>query len=277
MTRFCWLVAISVSLFSVSTANAAGDGPFFAFTAMGDREAMVVVNRYFKRGDFLNSKIAERFPGLSKRIGRDNLYRLVATLDDVSSLVDEGCSREGGPGLIVYDIEEWDATPVSEKDSPPKSIANGARLVRSSGCHRYATAPARSYLSTLDDTCDAKAGNLLADINWSQVDVLIVQAQGLLRKRCFEQFGVSNYGHYVSAVTKFVKQKNPKIRVIAEYSFRHTSPAIMSASIDSLANIVDAFYLAYPAGQFSQCPYCTAGHLESLLARYRRPINLPAQ
>jgi hypothetical protein len=74
----------------------------------------------------------------------------------------------------------------------------------------------------------------------------------------------------VSANAKAAKAGNPKILVVAQFSFRYTPPERMIEAIRALGDTVDGFYLAYPATALgTKCAYCSPENLAKVLSAVR--------
>lgn len=242
--------------------------PVFAFTTT-KQEALAVINKYFKEGDYISTAVARKLPELGRRIGRQNQYKLAPSLAEVMELASRKCTSNHSAGIIIYDNEEWDATPKSEKEDIVKSIARGAELVEGSRCWRFGIAPARVYLSKSRQKCYSNPGRLNHQIDWTGIGVLVIQAQGLLQEECVEKNGVENYMKYVIGISEIAKLANPQITILAEVSFNRSRPDIIIQAIDHARYLVDGFYLAYP--NLESCKFCTPENLEMVLSKYRSP------
>lgn len=267
LIRFFSLLA--ASLFLLTPLHAQNARPVFAYTSLADAEALEVINRYFTDRDYISVLIAQRIPDLGDRIPKLQQYKMVESLSKLGNFADKGC-REKEAGMLIYDIESWDATPVDEQSDPVLSINRAADLTRQSGCQAFGTAPSRAYLSgNGDGACTAQMGPAVAHINWEKIDVLVIQAQGMLRQNCYSRFGTRNYERFVGSISRYARNRNPRLKVFAELSFRYSSASQMMEAIDRLEGSVTGYYLALPAGM-ENCRYCTASELESLLSRYRQ-------
>jgi hypothetical protein len=257
-----------IASFSACAAGLAGADPSFAF-ASRDSDALKVVSRYFKSKDYINVLVANDMPDFGKKINKKHRFKLSASLSAVSDWASRPCNDPASAGLIVYDIEPWKETPASEQADITGSILRGAEIVKASGCRGYGLAPARAYLSSGPRECDAIPGNMNHQVNWKDIGLLVIQAQGLLLERCVEKHGYKNYVKFVSDVTRIVKGRNPDIQVLAEVSFKRSTPDVISQAILETMSFVDGFYLAYPKGD--ACDACTPQVLEQVLANFRKP------
>lgn len=267
------VLALAGLLSGASTAWAAdiAGKPVFAFTTR-DRGAMAVVDKYFRKGDYVNINAAEPFPELRKRIGKDNLFRLSPSIAEMQRWTSMACGDPDSPGLIIYDIEKWEATSAQERADVPGSLARAANLVKATGCRSYGIAPARAYLSGSEDQCSAVPGALpRRGIEWRDVRVLVIQAQGLLRDKCLGVGGIENYRSYVAELARIARARNPDVVVLAEVSFNRSRPEVMVEAINRTKDVADGFYLAYPTSM--KCEYCNPAALEWVLSRFRTPVT----
>lgn len=254
-----------------SGAEGIPPGPRFAFTSTHP-DALAVVNKYFRHGDLVNIWSINKLPELGDRIGKGNQHILTSSLSELTEWANRPCDDPGGAGIIVYDPEEWAATPAAEKSDVSGSLAQGARLVNASGCRTYGIAPSRGFMSTHYQDCEATPGELNRQINWKGISLLVIQAQGLLVAPCVNKHGFENYEKFVSAVADIAKAGNPNILVFAEVSFNRSRPWIIIQAINRTRHKVDGFYLAYPR----ECKFCTPENLEEVLTRYRKPQPINA-
>lgn len=265
---FWKLSLLAAMCFGTSYAAARSEAPVFAFTTTSP-EVLAVVDRYFREDDYVSWGVARNRPKLGRRIGRDHRYKLVPSLVELSDWAGRSCGAEDTPGLVIYDNEEWEETPPVEKVDIAESIRKGARLVKASTCQKYGIAPARAFLSNTDRACFSAPRGIIHDIAWKEIDVLIIQGQGLLRDKCMRAYDTRNYVAYVSELARVARSANPNIVVFAEVSFNRSSPETIMRAIDTTKDFVDGFYLAYP--KINNCMFCSVDGLERVLSRYRVP------
>lgn len=265
------IAALAAALISVVAAPswAAGE-PVFAFTSV-EPAAVAVVAKYFRSGDYLNVNAARKVRGLEDRIGHDNLFRLSSNLGDVAEWAEKPCRGEQSAGLIIYDPEEWEATPALEKADRHGSVAKAERIVKQSGCRKLGYAPSRIFLSANKQRCNTRPGDLPKRMEWRSISVLVIQSQGLLVPACQQEGGVETFAAFVSEVTRLARARNPNIVVLAEVSLNRSTPDVSVAAMERTKNIVDGFYIAYPIG--ADCKYCTPAGLESILSKFRTPVR----
>ena len=260
----------AAGLLALTPLHAQTARPVFAYTSLADAEALDVVSRYFTERDYISVLLAQRIPELGERIPRLQQYKMVESLPKLCQFVEKGC-QDKEAGLLIYDIESWAATPLEEQNDPVGSINRGAAITRQPGCQAFGVAPSRAYLSRHGDSaCAAQMGPDVAYIHWENLDVLVIQAQGMMRPNCYDRFGTRNYERFVGSITRYARGRNPRLKVFAELSFRYASASQMAEVIDRLGGSVTGYYLALPSSM-DNCRYCSATELESLLARYRQP------
>jgi hypothetical protein len=256
-----------------SAAHATGEQdaarPWFAFASRDDA-ALDVVSRYFRRGDFLNVNAARKRPELRTRIGHARTFRLSPSLEDVSAWARRPCDAADSAGLILYDIEGWEATPTSEKADVSGSIEKASGIVRGVRCREFGIAPGREYLTGDPRQCSVGVGVVPAAIQWRHVKVFVIQAQGLLRKNCVRSGGIEAYTKLVADQAAVARAGRADVVVLAEVSFNRSSPDVIVRAMEATRGAVDGFYLAYPYGL--SCPYCSAPDLEYVLSRFRSPV-----
>lgn len=271
------LVAGAVVTGSASAAGGEAPMPFFMFTAAhfpdaGERRAIGdSLRRHVTADDYLSVELAAKWPELADRVGRGRVYALVPNHRLIAKHAAAGCGP-GTAGLIVYDAEHWDATPDSEKADIVGAIARGKAIAMRSGCHAYGVTPDGEYAGIAGQRCryDVDAG-ILGRIDWQDVSLLVLQAQILLADRCNGPAALQRYVDVVTAAVRQVRAKSASVRVVAQFSFRHTPPERMIEAMRLLRGVVAGFYVAYPANVGPPCRYCSPSNLDAVLAAVRAP------
>jgi hypothetical protein len=69
----------------------------------------------------------------------------------------------------------------------------------------------------------------------------------------------------VTAIASDVRARPSFPKIVAQLSFRLTSPDKMIAAIKQLSGIVDGFYIAYPRNVGPACSYCSSANLDQVL------------
>jgi hypothetical protein len=263
------LVAACLCSAAHATGGQDAGRPWFAFAGR-DAAALDVVNRYFRRGDFLNVNSARNRPELRTRIGHARIFRLSPSLRDVSAWASRPCEVPDSAGLILYDIEGWEATPAAEKGDVSASIEKASTIVRGVRCREFGIAPAREYLTGDPRQCSIGVGSVPAAVQWRHVKVFVIQAQGLLRKNCVRTGGIEAYTRLVAEQAAIARAGRADVVVLAEVSFNRSAPDVIVRAIQATQGVVDGFYLAYPHGP--NCPYCSPADLEYVLSQFRPPL-----
>ena len=270
--------AAAVILMAVSQQTpAAEEGrspPFFMFAnsrfadRAQDEAVRAVLRQYLDGRDYLGVELRKRDPELTRRISRDHTFALPASVAAVRK------RAEGGEvGLLVYDLEHWSSTPAEEQQGPAGAVNQALAAARSrSGC-RFGISPDGTFLGIDLKTRDTSMNrSLLPKIDVSKLDLVGLQAQRLLSDEWAADGGRERYVSFVSALAKDLKQRNPKILVVAQVSFRYTTAERTIEAMRLVRGEVDGFYLAFPATTPNvPCRYCDAEKLRQVLAAIRTP------
>lgn len=253
------------------SATVPASSPFFMFSTANPRDSGVfpVLETYFQSIDYVSIGVATADPSLAQRVENAHQYQLPPRLSSVQTQTNNGCST-GRPGLIIYDIEHWSATPQSEQNDPTGSIAQGANIVHAAGCGlSYGTAPDGQFMGLPPASCTPDLStSIYQGIDWTQVDFLNVQAQRILSDNCGGAQNMANYVSFVTTIANYVRGQNPNIMVSSQLSFRYTPPDTMVSAIQGLSGVADGFYLAYPDNSSIPCDYCSAANLQAVLQAF---------
>jgi hypothetical protein len=243
---------------------------FLMYSANAPRDAPRVFRGYFTRSDY--ARVESLPPDFNVRRARryvlpTSLRKRWAGEPGVRYWTRRGCGA-GTPGLVVYDPEDREVTPPSELQHLSRSVRRAARLVRSTGCHRFGLAPGSMPLFGLDPascTYDLGSGSYRG-LPWKAIDLIDIQAQRLLGDDCADEGGVEKYASVVTTLARFVRARNSDIAVVSQVSFRDNQPARMRDGIAAVADEVDGVYFSYPSRQPEiPCRYCAPRNLRSLL------------
>jgi hypothetical protein len=263
------LLSVVVTI-DARAATAAAQGPFFMFTtwqyATADEtgEVGAVLRRHTRSNDYLGVNVELQFPNLAGRISRTHLYTLPPSLAAVERATVGKCGVRAG--LIIYDGEHWQGTPPDEQADMAKAISRGKAIVHQTGCQDYGIAPDGHYIGIFPGTCRYDpAASIHHAIDWAGITLFDIQAQRLLGPNCFERAGVDAYVAMVTAIASDVRARPSFPKIVAQLSFRLTSPDKMIAAIKQLSGIVDGFYIAYPRNVGPACSYCSSANLDQVL------------
>ena len=271
------LMAGSMMTGSANAADGQSPSPFFMFTTSnfpdaGEHRAVANTLRQHVTGDdYLSFELVGKFPELADRVDRAHVYALVPSLNLIAKQAANGCGPRT-PGLIIYDAEHWDATPASEKADMTGAIARGKAIARKTGCHAYGVTPDGEYAGIAGQRCsyDLDAG-IIRRIDWQDISLLVLQAQILLGDRCNSPSAMQRYIDFVTAIVGEVRAKSATVRIVTQFSFRHTPPERMITAMRALRSVVAGFYIAYPSNVGPHCAYCSPANLDTVLAAVRKP------
>ena len=112
---------------------------------------------------------------------------------------------------------------------------------------------------------DLDAG-IIRGIDWQGISLLVLQSQILLGDRCNNPAAIQRYVDFVAAIAGPVRAKSATVRIVAQFSFRHTPPERMIAAMRALRGVVAGYYIAYPSNVGPRCRYCSPANLDAVLA-----------
>ena len=171
----------------------------------------------------------------------------------VTDLRATGFSR--GAAAVLYDVEDWAATPKAQQENPAKYEAQGYKLARARGVV-FIAAPAMDLVRVLDPTGSGTVVQRFLSLDLigqaaSNADVVDIQAQGLE--------GSAQYTSFVTAAAQQAKAANPDVKVLAGLSTnpsgRAISSTVLAQDANSVRGAVDGYWLNIPSGG-SACPTC---------------------
>lgn len=157
---------------------------------------------------------------------------------------------------VVYDLEAWSLSPLSEQQNPVASTAAAATLVHQAGLMLIAT-PATDLVSVLDPgATDKYAAYLSLGIPAAaqDADVFEIQAQDL-------EMSTASYASFVTAAAQAARAANPKVLVLAGLSTNPNGQQVTAqdlyAAVEATRGAVNGYWLNIPsAGTY--CPNCGA-------------------
>ncbi len=151
---------------------------------------------------------------------------------------------------VMYDPEEWDATPLNEQQHPIEAMQAFASAARSAG-YRVVLTPHPNLVGVPGAECQARSnetmqaaflrcGILAAAAE--EADVVEIQTQ-------FLEGHTQIYAAAVRGLTRQARAVNPDVVVLAGLSTRFTLDArtLLTAWV-AVRNVVDGHYLAIPQG-----------------------------
>lgn len=184
-------------------------------------------------------------------------WKAIATVS-VKNFADAVKCCEEGVGAVLYDPEAWQFTPADEQQHPGDYACKIAAIVHRQ--HRLLiAAPATDLVSKWPnlaqrpgDRYDHFVESGVASSMSPCADVYEIQAQGA-------EATPSRFRSYVEEIRKQVREKNPKIIVLAGISTnpngRIVSAEQINDSVSAVLPLVDGFWLNIPAGG-ALCPQC---------------------
>ena len=267
--RFLGAVLGAVVAIDVQTVTAAAKAPFFMFTtwrfATADETSAIgaVLRRHVYGDDYLGVNVVLQFPDLASRISRRHVYALPPNLAAVEHAAASRCGV--GAGLIVYGGEHWQQTPSDEQANMPKAIDRGKAVVQT-GCRDYGIAPDGQYIGISTRACRFDSGaSILPAIDWTGITLFDIQAQRLLGADCIGRAGVDAYVAAINSIASDVRARSSFPKIVAQLSFRLTTPDKMIDAIKQLSGIVGGFYIAYPNNVGPPCSHCSPANLDQVL------------
>jgi hypothetical protein len=268
--RLPFIELLLIFILASTNVQAKGNAPLaIMFTSGWDPDAIGVVVEHLQDIDYAG-------PPIQNKTNKQAIsFSLAASLDVIEAKSGRNCPINGQNELIVYDPEEWEQTPVTEQQDLPGSIKRAAAITHKKSCFKFGIAPSGQYVGRRN--CKAKPNSLATSVDWTKVDVFIIQAQGMLSSNCGGIKNVRDYSRFISEWAKIVKPINPNIKVMGHFSLRHSPPETIYTAIAETRDVVDGYYLAYPKIEGKVCKYCTPENLNDVInaIRDRSPVNAP--
>jgi hypothetical protein len=200
---------------------------FGVFTFANDTESMSVLKQQYSSNDrnhyvIQSIRSAPAQLWLYDALATHRKMIIVQSLDNITYAIKIGQNYD--LDTIVYDIEQWERTPESERIDPSVSISKGADIVHEAG-YRYGITP--DAVTLMDN---------YKKINWAEIDFLSMQLQR------FSQ-NITEYSNIAKEVSTFVSSKNPDIEIFTQLSYRFTNATEMIKIIESVKDIVNGFII----------------------------------
>jgi hypothetical protein len=264
MRNFAVLVSALVAG-TITVAQAAT--PSFIFGAVADPNVYPVLDKYFRSTDFVAIRMIGADQHLSQLLDRAHQVDLADTIGRIQADLDLGCGA-GSPGTIWYQP----AIAPDDLASSPNNIASAANRIHSSGCSLAGILPSAEFWGATGACQFNLAGSPYQQVDWTAIDRLDIQGEGMLSDSCIGKTGVADYLKLVTTIAGYVRGQNPKIAVYAQLSFRSTPPPTIVQAIEAMTGVVDGFLLAYPLNPNMEHKYSTAQNLEAVLAAFRSTV-----
>lgn len=258
-----WFRVILLTL-SVSAGAYAHPKHILMFSADWDIDAVNAVAKNLSENDFLGLTANTRLRG-GERLVAGHTFSIPARLDSVAKRAAQSCPMAGRKEAIIYDPEHWTQTPQEEQKNLRESIARASQIVHKKGCFEFGLAPDQQFAGVDPSKCSGEISSLLDQVAWKNVDIFIVQAQGLLSRRCGGAANTQAYAKFVKDWASELKKRNPEIKIISAISFSHTDPELMTTIVEMMKPTVNGFYIAYPKARSGTCRYCKPENLEKVM------------
>lgn len=155
---------------------------------------------------------------------------------------------------VVYDLEDWSFSPLSEQENPVASTDTAAAEAHQAGLLLIAT-PAVDLVNVLDPGATNKYDAYLSlgiPSAAKDADVFEVQAQGA-------EANTAQYAAFVTAAANAARQANPNVKVLAGLSTNPDGETVTAqqlyAAVMATEGVVDGYWLNVPSGD-PYCPKC---------------------
>ena len=226
----------------------------YVFTE-NQRSLYGVISQTATQNTRLSIQIAKSYPAVVRTVGQANTIEMASSLAAMASIVNDG------EAVAYYDIEHWPSTPVSEQQNPVASIEQAAQIAHGSG-KLFGVTPDGAFLGH-DGSCAFNVQHGIASqIDWTSVDELDIQAQGLADDSACGPGNVTAYAAFVSQIASIARAANPHIRIVAQVSLKFSAPATVLDAARAVRGVADSILVAYPS---SGCANCTTDNLSAVL------------
>lgn len=159
-----------------------------------------------------------------------------------------------GTSAVVYDLEDWSFSPLSEQENPVASTNTAATMVHKAGLLLIAT-PAVDLVNVLDPGASDKYQAYLSAAIPSaaqNADIFEIQAQG-------SEANTAQYTSFVTAAAAAARLANPNVKVLAGLSTNPDGNTVTAqqlyAAVQATQTAVDGYWLNIPSGG-AYCPDC---------------------
>jgi len=207
--------------------------PTFLFDSTPtDRAVFPVLEKYVQSSDFVSDRDIYADPNLHQKIDASHQFELTKSLAEIEQEALRPCGQNSPAALWFHTLAS--APEVAE-------IAAALRAIHS-GCHQAAILPSAQFWGYTELCNYNLAKSPYQQVDWTQVDRIIVQGEGLLNPAC--RTGIADYQKFLSSIIGYVRSRNPKIAIYAHASLRFTPPSLIIQGIETLSDLVDGFLSA---------------------------------
>ncbi|MGZ4149377.1 MAG: hypothetical protein ACXVQJ_05010 [Actinomycetota bacterium] len=151
---------------------------------------------------------------------------------------------------VMYDPENWDATPLTEQQHPIEAMQAFASAARSAG-YRVVLTPHPNLVEVPGAECPAQPNETIqaAFLRCGIVAAAAQQADVVEIQTQFLEAHTATYAASVRWLTFQARAANPDVVVLAGLSTRFTLDArTLLTAWEAVRNVVDGHYLAIPEG-----------------------------
>jgi hypothetical protein len=250
--RLALVLVVVIALVTVSGVRASGrstrrDQPPFGELWIGTANTAAVLAQ-------VDGEMSELFLGGKASVllgGTEGEQTAMAWASQATFAADLSAGRiPDTVGVVMYDPEGWEATPLAERRDPAAAMRAFGELARSNGYVAVIT-PHPSLVAVAGGACVIGKGEstetaylrcgIQADAA-RYADVVEVQAQYL-------ETDVAAYRGFVAAAAQQARAANPSVSVLSGISTNFTDdPDVLYAAWRSVLDVVDGHYLNVPDG-----------------------------
>jgi hypothetical protein len=250
-------IVSGLALAAIAVAHAAS--PVFMIDATPtDPNVLAVIGKYVTDSDFVRLRDIGADSALAAKVRASQRFDDYRSLELVRSQVDRGCAGRPTGQTVWY----YTPTEGPEFRDVLGSVTSAVRLIRASECLQAGISPSAEFWGYRGPCAYDLGSSAYRQVDWTQVDRVMIRGEGWLKAGCAN--GVAGYHTFMTAVTSYVRARNPRIQVYAHVSLRYTPPAMMVEAIRELMSDVDGFSLGYPL--HGEHVYCTPENLEAVLS-----------
>ena len=199
-------------------------------------------------------------PIIARRVLRANTYIMRPSLEELRRVV----SISQKPGMLMYDFEQWNSTPLYEQAHAAQSFAEGADIAHDAG-YKFGVSISMHFLGFRylgRRGCSFNySSSILPSVNWGAIDTVNLQVQRPANPNCSKGGNFSQMTAALSRMTSYIRSHNPRVYLTAELSMAEESPSTILAAARAVRRYVNGIGIAYPP----PCSYCSAGALLTVL------------
>jgi hypothetical protein len=197
-------------------------------TVSSDKKTEMVINYHLNDSDFVNNFRIDRLANYPQQQHILN----EASISDIQRAIDKEIPESGIKiDYIVYDIEEWDKTPIEEQENPVDSINKAADIVHAAG-YGFGISPSRQLLASGLDKMD-----------WQKTELLIIQTQKLV--------GTEDFKDTTHNISNTVRSENPRCMLMVQVNPSLNTTDKMVNAINSVRDVIDGVSIIWNKSEAS--------------------------